>query len=796
MFALALASLGSIASAQPGQDNLIDRRVAHAQQFTSAALLSKIRNNAVTFHWIGNSDRFWFRKTLEDHRTAFIVVDAASGKQESLFDTAAMTAALSNAGAGRSPTIADANVSADGESVRVTVRRTGPACSWPAALGRCTVPVDTFSCDLAAHACRPVNDPGSGIVVSPDGKQGAFVRNYNLWVRNMQTGQERQLTRAGVADFAYGQLEDQGDDGQIARRRAGLAKPPAGLLWSPDGRYILAIRHDLRKTPERNVVTEFLPPEGDRPNIYMERISIASDPDYPDAAVEAIDVAAGTERPVDADPKAFIDLTLQYLAGGFVWWSKDNEAVSLLTFKRGGEDERLVRIDMRTGRTTDRVVETSKTMVRMTTNPLAGPGVKILSAGDEAVWLSERDGWGHLYLYDLRTGRVKHQITKGAWTVVDLLRVDETTRTAYFTAAGREPGRNPYYRSLYSVGLDGGEPKLLTPDAADHSFGEELVLTGGSRQGGGISPSGRYLIDCYSTTAEPDRVVLRKIDGTLVAGVLKADISELLAIGWRPPEQFTVKAADGQTDLYGVMYKPINFDPTKKYPVIEITYPVRGLKFTPTAFWQNFTLPTTLNHQALAETGAVVLAFDGRGGGMRSVAFRDAFVGADDVMGQADHVAAIRNLSATHPYMDLDRVGVTGHSYGGYASLRAMLLYPDVFKVAVSGEGPGDLSVASLEGATERLFGIPTTPEVKAYYRRISNEALADRLKGKLLLIYGGADKYVTLQDASQIFMALQKANKVYDTLIMPDSPHYGGREPYGVMRTLRYFSENLGGSK
>lgn len=797
VFLLGLFPASPQAAAEPvGDDVQVDATIARAQQFTSDKLLARVRNNAIAFRWIGRSDRFWFRKSLDNGDSEFVVVDAVTGKQSPLFDRAAMVAALAKAGAPARPRIVEATLMREGAAIRLTVAKVGAGCLWPSTPERCRAPTDAYVCDLALGTCRATPAPAMAVLRSPDGRREAFVRDHNLWVRDAGGDNERQLTTTGIADFAYGDPHDQGDADNIARRRYGTPKPLRGLLWSPDGRYILSIRNDLREVPARHIITEYLPPEGMRPFVYMQREAIAADPRYPDATVETIEVASGTMRKVDADPQLFDDYTLLYLGLGEVWWSADNSAVSLIGFRRGAREARLMRIDMATGRSSTLVNETADSWLLFNRNALTISNVELLSSSNEAVWFSERDGWGHLYLYDTRTGRVKRQITRGAWTVSDLVHVDEATRQVYFTAVGREKGRNIYYRHLYRVGLDGGEPMLLTPEDADHSFGENILFAGGSRMGGSMSPTGRYFLDSYSTLAQPDQVVLRQAGGAKIADVIAGDISQLTVSGWRAPERFVVKAADGRTDLHGVIFKPRDFDPSKKYPIIEVMYPMTGTKFTPTSFWENFTRQGTLNAQAFAETGAIVVTLDGRGAGLRSLTFRNAFAGTNDFMGLEDHVAAIRNLGATRLYMDLNRVGATGHSNGGYGTLRGMLLFPDFYKVGVSGEGPADHILNGLEVSTERYLGVPDTPAMRDYYERISNanDDLAKRLKGRLLLIYGGADESVSIQEAFQIFAALQKTGKVYDTLIMPDSPHFGGREPYGVMRTMRYFMEHLGG--
>lgn len=784
---IAATALVQSAQAQPAPLDL-DARVAHAQQFVSGGMAAKVRNAGLTFNWIGDSDRFWFRKSVEGG-SEFTLVDAGTGVQQPLFDSEAMANALVAGGMRPGAPIRNIMVPPEGRSVVVMTPEAGAACRWPTSGPACDVPMQSYLCDLPVTSCRATPArPGADVVMSPDRRRAVFAREHNLWVRDLTSGEERPLTTAGVEHFAYGRPHHHVDYQRVIRARAGLPDPLLGVLWSPDGRYILSIRHDLRQTPERLVATEYLPADGGRPRVYTDRIAIAADPEYPDASVETIDVETGEIRSVDVNPKLFGDYTSFVYALGAVSWSPDGRRVSFVAANRGGTEMHLLRIDMATGRAEDLIREHASAIAR---NINITPAVHVTASGDEAIWYSDRDGWSHLYLYDLTTGLVKSQITRGDWLVTDLLHVDDDTRTVYFTAAGREAGRNVYYRHLYSVSMDGGEPTLLTPEDADHEFAGQGVR---ATPGGNISPNGRYVIDSYSTLAQPDRVVVRTLDGRITAHVIEADSSALEAEGWRPPEQFVVKAADGETDLYGVLIKPRDFDPAKKYPVIEITYPGPGSRFTPITFRENFLLSTTLNAYAFAETGAIVVTVEGRGGGMRSRAFRTAFEGEDDRFAAIDHVTAIQNVAATRPYMDLDRVGVTGHSHGGYATLRAMLLYPDFFKVGVSGESPGDKMVASLEFGTERVFGIPNTPEGRDYYSRTSAASLAERLDGDLMVIFAGLDENVPFQSAFHIISALNDANKVYDTLIMPDATHTGGREPYGVMRTIRYFAEHLGG--
>jgi dipeptidyl-peptidase-4 len=712
-------------------------RLTHALNYTSAALIPKILNVDLTVHWIGDSNRFWIKRQTPTG-SEFVIVDAATAEQSAPVDQATLTAKLTEARVRGDPMPAD-------------------------------------------------------VVPSPDGTRAVFRRDCNLWLRDNRTGNERQLTADGIKEFGYGDMDGYLDLTQVARRRAAQPDPLLGVIWSPSGHRLLALRQDLRAIPERLMVTEYLPPDATYVVPYLRRTAIAVDKQRPGSYLTIIDVDTLQSRAVALDPQRLNDLALPYFFNQMIWWDKSESGAFLLTASRGGQRFELARIDMASGRVAPLITETARFNVRLNPSDYARPNVYVFATGREAIWYSERDGWGHLYLYDLATGAVKRQLTRGPWVVADLLRVDESRRIAYFTAVGREPGRNPYYRHLYRVSLDGGTPVLLTPENADHEFNGVGLAGLRVAYGSSISPSASYFVDVRSTTSQPATVIIRSIAGRFVGDVLQSNAAAVESMGWRPPESVVAKAADGTTDLYGVLYKPTNFDPRRHYPIVEVTYPGPQGKFAPTSFSDNFATGTA-NASALAELGFVVLAIDGRGTAYRSREFHEAFLGTEDVFGAADHVAAIRGLATTRPYMDLNNVGVTGQSFGGYGSLRAMLLYPDFFKVGVSGVGPGAWQEFQQSISVERYFGVPVETEgVLNYYNLISNTRLANRLKGKLLLIYGGIDENVPLKHAFALFDALIKANVDFDTLIVPDAPHSAGLQPYAAIRTLKYFMNNLG---
>ncbi|WP_082006415.1 S9 family peptidase [Sphingomonas sp. ERG5] len=776
-FALSLISGATGVMANPAPDSAT--RLSKALPFTSGKLRKKVLNHAIKVNWTGSGDSFWFRHELANG-SEYLLVDASTGVRRPAFDHRALAMALSKATGetfeGNSLSLTSLELSSDPRQLTVQIEDA------------------RFRCDLEKIVCARRTDadrPGN-LILSPDGKNAVFRRDHDLWLRELSTGQERQLTHDGVEDFAYGDTDAYIDEAKVELRRAGAPAPLLGVHWSPDGHYILGLRQDLRAIPARLVLTEYLPPDRTDPVMHVRHAAVPNDPQRANSAMTIIDVRMGTTTPVKLDPQSINDWALPYFTlGGFIRWDTAGDAF-IISANRGGTRYRLTQISTKTGEVRDVVTETGRFSLRLNPYDYARPNVDVLKNGREAIWYSERDGWGHLYLYDVTTGTVKRQLTKGPWVVADLVHIDEANRQVYFTATGRESGRNLYYRHLYRVSLDGGTPQLLTPEDADHEFDADHDFWEGPQPGSDFSPSGRYFVDSFSTAMTSARFVIRAASGKLVSKLAEADDSALRATGWAPPEQFVTKAADGRTDLYGVIYKPRDFDPNKKYPVIEQTYPGPQGKFAPSTFrgYLNYMQP-----QATAELGFIVVYLDGRGTAYRSREFRDAFRGTDDPFGSADHAAALRNLGKTRPYLDLDRVGITGQSFGGYGSLRSMLLHPDLYKACVSSVGPGEWIDFPGDTSNERFFGVPSqSKQAREYFDLISNVRMADQLKGDLLLIYGGVDEIVPLRSGFKLIDALVRANKQFDLLVVPDAPHHVGAEPYGVERIMRFFMDRLGG--
>ncbi|HSU24669.1 MAG TPA: prolyl oligopeptidase family serine peptidase, partial [Pyrinomonadaceae bacterium] len=502
--------------------------------------------------------------------------------------------------------------------------------------------------------------------------------------------------------------------------------------------------------------------------------ALPGDPNVPmiHRVIIDVDAAKVTRLQMPPDPHRSTVCDDISCDGGFtdVYWSPDATKLAFVSTTRDHKKVNLRVADAATGAVRDVYEETSPTQFEST--PMgSGGNWRYLPASNEFIWYSERDGWGHLYLYDITTGKLKNQITNGDFPVWNVDRVDEKNRIVYFEAGGREKGENPYYRHFYSVGFDGKTIKLLTPEDGNHNIT--------------LSPNGQTFVDNYSKRDTEPVVVLRGNDGRLIANLEKVDTSRLKASGWKAPQLFSVKARDGVTDIYGVMYTPTNLDPNKKYPVINYIYPgPQGGSVGTWSFASAFG-----DNQALAELGFVVVQIEGTCNTLRSKKFHDACYGnmADNTL--EDQITGMRQLAQRFPYIDLDRVGIWGHSGGGFATAAAMFRYPDFFKVGISESGNHDNRNYEDDWG-ERYNGLLVNDASgKSNYEDQANENFAKNLKGHLLLAHGTMDTNVPPYQTMLIADALIKANKDFDLLMIPNSNHgYGAASNYMMRRRWDYF--------
>ncbi len=758
------------------QQQLTREDYARAERFLAWNIKTLAFKTNVVPRFIGKSDRFWYRNDTRDG-TEFVLVDPALNTRRPAFDQVRLAAALSTAsGKACEPNALPFETFefvGDGRAIQFDIEKT------------------RWTCDLATYTCGRAEAPkgdAEGELFSPDGHWAAFVKEHDLYVRPTAGGAEVRLTTDGEPFNDYAVEAEQSTRG-VTDRLSGKKTPPL-LLWSADSKRILTHKLDQRKV-ESLYLIQSVPSQGSRPLLHPYRYPLVGDKNLPLAELMVFDVEKGTRTPFRCDP--YVLMLDSPISEKQTWWGGDGGNVYFIEHDRGGKAVRLRVADAATGEVRTLIEEKGETYVEL--NLLLGsfPNVRILGNGAEIIWFSERDGWGHLYLYDGKTGTIKNQITSGPWVVRDILRVDEADRRVYFTAGGREKGRDPYYQHLYRVRLDGSGLELLTPEDADHAVTYYDGKPGSYDLLSKISPSGRFFVDTLSRIDLAPVSVLRDADGRVVRELEKADLEPLLATGWRWPERVTVKARDGITDLYGVIYKPSHFDPAKKYPVIDGIYPGPQVIRTPKSFGIDVAPNSSFcNDITLAELGFVVVNIDGLGTPFRSKAFHDFSYGKmEDAGGLEDHLAGIRQLAASRPYMDLDRVGIYGHSGGGFASTRAILAFPDFYKVAVSSAGNHDQR-GYLAAWGEQYQGLLEGDN----YRNQANPGLAANLKGKLLLVHGDMDDNVPPALTIQVADALIKANKDFDLLILPNRNHSLALDTYFIRRKWDYFVKNLLGAE
>jgi dipeptidyl aminopeptidase/acylaminoacyl peptidase len=631
--------------------------------------------------------------------------------------------------------------------------------------------LQTYACTSSTPAGRETQrvQPPDNSVESPDGLLAAYIRDNNLWVKDLTTDRDRALTTDGVENYGY------------ATNNAGwIRSPEPVLLWSPDSKKIATFQHDARGTSDMYLIATDVgaprldawkyPLPGDSVVFRIERVIIEVEP----ARVIRLRMPPDPHRSTISDHVAEGSLFLD------VQWYPDASHLAFLSSSRDHKVATLRVADAATGEVRTVLEERSPTQFQ--SSPYSGTGNmnwRVLPASNELIWYSQRDDWGHLYLYDLATGQMKNRITTGSWNVNEIARVDERARTLYLAGQGRESGRDPYFVHYYRIGIDGRGLTLLTPEDATHDVT--------------LSPDGRQLVDVLSTPTTPTRTILRRVGASgNPTELARLDISRLSATGWKPPTPITVKARDGMTDLYGLMWTPTTLDPARKYPIVNYIYPGPWGSSVPTRTFQ----PALGDFQALAELGFVVVAIDNMGTEGRSRSFHDAYYGNMGDNGLADQVAGMKELAQRYSYIDIERAGIWGHSGGGFAAAGAMFRYPDFFKVGISESGNHDNRNYEDDWG-ERFHGQLVRSGRGDNYDSQSNALLAGNLKGNLLLAHGGMDDNVPPSNTYLVVDALIKANKDFDLIIFPNAAHgYGEDEDYMMRRRWDYFVKHLLGAE
>ena len=709
-----------------------------ARQFLPGNLRHSIYVADVSPHWLDKTNRFWYHK-VSPKGSEFILVDAEHNTDGPAFDHEKLAAALTR--------LTHREVSAT-ELPFTDIDFTNDQKAF-----RFELDGARWTCTLSDYDCKsgPTEDSED---LSPDKKWKAFVKEHNLYVRYVPTGTEVQLTHDGEAGWDYATplpslrpLVEQGTDD---------VKQPAAVFWSPDSSKLITYRTDSRNSG-RFTSIQFVPTDQLRPKAYSVVYPL---PGEVLAYSEPVIFEIPSSKRIDVKSPP---IELPFQDGPGFEWSPDSKTIFYDYDSRGFKTKEIRTINPETGE--------QKVIIREHSDDYVDPGetfYRFDHATGEVILASERDGWNHLYLYN-KTGQLQNQITQGAWVVRQIEYVHEKNRRVFFLGGGRENNEDPYQTHLYSIGFDGKGLTLLTPENASHSVS--------------VSPDGTFFVDNYSRANLPAESALRRSkDGSQVRVLEKSDVSALQSTGWKYPEPFQGKSADGKTDLYALIWKPSNFDSSKKYPIVEHVYT------GPQDFFVPKTFGGMLRLQSMAELGFVVVMIDGRGTTWRSRAFH---MFSYRNLGGAfeDHVAMIKQMATRFPYMDASRVGIFGTSAGGYGAAHAMLVFPDFYKVGVTISGDHD---ARLDKAwwNELYQGYPVQDD----YAAQSNVTMANRLQGHLLIEHGDIDDNVHPVETMLFVDALMSANKQFDMLLVPNMYHgeSGPHAPYLVKRRWDYFVRYL----
>lgn len=699
----------------------------------------------ITPHWFNDNSRFWYRNDLRGDTKEFVVVDAGRGTRGPAFDHKKVAAALSKA-TGKEYTaehlpFGGIDFTDDSKAFRFTVEN------------------QTWKCDLASYECtktesvpggnepEPTSNRGRRQAQqrepepsdrSPNGKWTAFIKDHNLFVRS-ETDKEVQLSDDGKEGLAYSRF-----------------------AWSPDSKTLVAFRIEPGERKEVYLI-ESSPRDGGRAKLQTRPYALPGDK-FTKYELNVFDVATGKQI------KPQVDRIEHEWLRPRLHWMRDGRHFAYQQVDRGHQRFRVIEVDSHTGSFRNLIDEKSETFIWTAhTENLSLNLVNWLTNSDEVIYVSERDGWRHLYL--VGTNGVMNQITKGEWVVRGIDRIDEERRQIWFRASGKNPDQDPYFIHYYRVNFDGSGLLALTEGNGNH-----LIE---------YSPDRKYLIDTYSRVdAAPIHELRRTGDGKLVKQFEAADVADLKAEGWKPPEVFVAKGRDGKTDIWGLIYRPRDFDPSRKYPLVEDIYAGPQGSFVPKTF------SARSRYQSLNDLGFIVVKIDGMGTANRSKAFHDVCWKNLKDGGFLDRILWMKAAAAKYPQMNLARVGVYGNSAGGQNAAAAVLFHPEFYKVAVASCGCHDNRMDKASW-NEQWMGYPVGPQ----YSECSNIDNAHRLRGKLFLIVGEMDTNVPPESTMRLVDALIKASKDFDLLVIPGGGH-GMGGAYGQRRMQDFFVRNLLGTE
>jgi dipeptidyl-peptidase-4 len=770
-----------------------------AARFSPNKLRKIIYSTAVDPHWLKLTNRFWYQYETPNGKQWYIVEPALRSKKL-LFDNSKLAASITTVirdpfDAQHLP-IENMKFAKDEKSINFEVRSTIEELKKDRkdkkAADSMQKKIFFFNYELATNKLtevknydKPKAKPSWGSV-APDSSAVIFSRNYNLYwmdkvnylkaVKNEDdsTIVEHQLTKDGVKFYSYGSDGDGENNEEVVKndkKRRG-----AYVLWSPNAKYFVLDRTDSRKVKDLWVINSV---SAGRPTLETYKYQMPGEKEAPIDEFILFNFEAKTQKTINTT--AFKDQSISSWGRETLNKDRDNEFRPSIWlgddqkfyFSRTSRDLKRIdicTIDIATGAVKQLIDERFNTYVEV-----QRPG--LVNGGKEIIHWSERDGWGHFYLFD-ENGKLKNQITSGAYHCEGIVNIDQKNRVLYFTANGREDKEDPYFLHLYRINFDGSGLKLLNKGDFDHASN--------------MNDESQFFVDNFSRVNTAPKSVLLDNAGNKVMDLETADLSLLMTTGYKFPEPFKVKADDGVTDIYGVLYKPFNFDPTKKYPIIEYVYPGPQTEAVNKSFGRSMD-----RMDRLAQLGYIVITVGNRGGHpARSKWYHTYGYGNLRDYGLADKKAAIEQLADRYSFIDINRVGITGHSGGGFMSTAALLVYPDFFKVAVSAAGNHDNSIYN-RWWSEKHHGVKEIVSAKGdttfKYAIDKNPDLAKNLKGHLLLMHGDIDNNVNPANSIRVANALIKAGKRFDYMIVPGQRHgFGDMTEYMFWRLADYFNNYL----
>lgn len=779
-----------------------------AARFSSKKLEKMVFSTSVDPHWLKKSDRFWYVYETTEGKSWYIV-DPVKGEKKQLFDKAKLAAEITKI-------VKDPY---DAEHLAIDSLRFVKDENWIQFEVKSTLEVekkdtaskkDSTSKKSAAPSVKEkktfyfeYNLTTGQLVeltdftkpkrnarwasISPDGETIVFAKKFNLyWMDKANYAKalkneddstiiENKLTTDGVDNFEYGNAQGETN---VEKEKNMNKRKSAFVYWSPDSKHFIKVKTDQRSVKDLWVINSIAEP---RPTLETYKYMMPGEKESPIDYFLVFDMITKTKKELNI--KQFKDQDVAVWSAPNMVNTRDDDwrplkwlgTANKLYFSRTSRDLKRIdvcEVDIQSGTVKPLIEERMNTYVEI-------KRVGLVNAGEELIQWSERDGWAHFYLYDGK-GNLKNQITSGAYHCEDIVGIDEKKRVLYFSANGKEQGEDPYYLHLYRVNFDGTGLRLLNPGEFEHSMS--------------MNDNSLFYVDNFSRVNTVPKSVLYNSEGKKIMDLETSDFSSLLAAGYKYPEIFKVKADDGITDLYGVMYKPFNFDSAKKYAVAEYVYPGPQTE----AVNKSFSLPNARTDR-LAQIGIIVVTVGNRGGHpSRSKWYHNYGYGNLRDYGLADKKAALEQLSDRYAYIDIDRVGIHGHSGGGFMSTAAMLVYPDLFKVAVSSSGNHDNAVYN-RWWSEKHHGVKEQISEKGdtsfIYNIEKNPDLAKNLKGHLLLVTGDIDNNVSPANTIRMANALIKANKRFDFMLMPGQRHgYGDMSEYFFWALSDYYAKWLMG--